>query len=325
MKKTKLKFTKLIAVVAVLLTMVPVPASAAGTATLYTNPAGTQPVAQGSNFSIQVRINASVAPGAAEVSMAYSADKLQVQSVNYSGSQYDFALLESNSGGVLQMDRAAFSAVPAGDQLFATVTLKAIAAGSANINFTDASVVRDYSDGSAMALSKNGVAYNVAANPTPADPTSPTPSSGSSPTTTTPNSRGNRTAPAPQAPSQGTPSNSPEQTTNPMTNPTEPPANSVTGQTANSQVINRDKNPKLQIFALSALGIILLIVLVMFGRSPISRFMLSKQVGKSAMKSSHDPLGILSGAKVPPATSKGLNSQGMTLDEIEKRFGNTKK
>jgi hypothetical protein len=61
------------------------------------------------------------------------------------------------------MDRAAFPAVAGGDQVFAQVSFKAVATGSATIGFTGSSVVTSGEDDSNILTARNGVTYNVAA------------------------------------------------------------------------------------------------------------------------------------------------------------------
>ena len=147
-------------------------ANPADSATLYTSPGGSQSATLNGTFAVTVRINASAAVGAAEVDMSYPADKLQVQSINYSGSPYELAAYENNSGGVIQMDRATTvdGGVSAGDKLYAQISFKAVAAGSATINFNGSSVVRSNSDITPMTLSRNGVTYNIEAPAAPATP-----------------------------------------------------------------------------------------------------------------------------------------------------------
>ncbi len=245
------------------LLVAPHAAFATGSATLYTSPGGTQSVSLNSTFSLQVRINATVSPGAAEVYISYPTAKLQVQSIDYSGSPYTIQLLESNSGGVLEMDRAAFSAIPAGDQLFATVNFKAIASGSAPISFTNSSVVRAFSDSSAMALTKNGVTYNITTptppppppvtpptptptpTPSPAPSPNPTPSPTSHPSTTPPSSTTKTTTkspsptPTPSPSPSGTPSPAPATDTTSGSNDQA----SSGGQTLDVHIIDKTNKP----------------------------------------------------------------------------------
>lgn len=162
--------------------------AASGTATLYTSPGGTQAVTVGQTFTINVRISsgATVPVTGASVYLSYPTDKLQTQGEGYTGSPYTTQLIATDSGGILRMDRAAFPAISGGDQLFAQVTFKTIAAGSAPISFGSNSIVTSGEDDSNILTQKTGVTYNIAAPstsaPTPpsSNPSTPVTSSGGS-------------------------------------------------------------------------------------------------------------------------------------------------
>jgi hypothetical protein len=163
--------------------------AATGTATLYTSPGGSQSATIGQTFTVSVRVSsgANVPVTGASVYLTYPTSKLQVVGENYSGSAYSTQLVSSNSGGIFRMDRAAFPMISGGDQLFAQVTFKAIAAGSAPINFTNSSIVTSGQDDSNILTSQSGVTYTVSAattNPT----SSPASGSGSSATPVRPSS-----------------------------------------------------------------------------------------------------------------------------------------
>lgn len=151
--------------------------AASGAATLYITPSGTQSVVAGQNFTVSVRISSAsnVPVTGASVYLTYPTGKLQLISESYGG-PYNTQLVVSDSGGILRMDRAAFPMISGGDQLFAQVTFKAIATGSAPISFTGSSVVASGEDDSNIVGQKNGVTYNVTAPPS----TQPSSSSGSS-------------------------------------------------------------------------------------------------------------------------------------------------
>lgn len=175
----------LVAIFALVMTYVVVRSFAAvGPANLYTSPSGSQSVTNGSNFTVTVRINtaSNVPVSAAAVHLAYPADKLSIQNVSFSGSPYNLAVAQSNSGGVLRIDRAALPLVQGGNQVFAKVTFKATANGSANISFANSTYVVSGENDSNLPINKSGVTYNIST------PSAPTSSSGSSSGTPSPGS-----------------------------------------------------------------------------------------------------------------------------------------
>jgi hypothetical protein len=139
--------------------------AAVGPANLYTSPGGTKAVDKGAKFTVNVRIStaSNVPVAGAAVYMSYPTSKLTVQGVNYSGSPYNLEALETNSGGVLRMDRGALPAVSGGDKLFAKVTFKAVATGTAAVGFTNNSYITSGEDDSDLPLQKSGVTYNISA------------------------------------------------------------------------------------------------------------------------------------------------------------------
>lgn len=217
--------------------------AASGTATLYTSPGGTQSVTTGQTFAVSVRVSsaANVPVTGAAVYLSYPTAKLQVIGESYSGSPYNTELVTSDSGGVLRMDRAAFPLVSGGDQLFAQVTFKAIASGSAPLSFTGSSIVTSGEDDSNILGQKNGVTYNVVTPETPPPPSSGGGSSGggtssgssgsssgsgsssSRPTTTSGSS--SKAQPSSSQPSAGTPGTSSQTTTGTSAKPNPPQAN----------------------------------------------------------------------------------------------------
>lgn len=164
--------------------------AATGGATLYTSPAGNQSIKKGQSFSVSVRVSTGndVPVTGAVVYLKYPADKLQVTNLNYSGSAYGLQVHESNTGGILRMDRASLPMIPGGDKLFATITFKALnQTGAAPISFTDDSKVFSGEDDSNILEKKQGVNYTITqptsypSTPPPAPPAviSPPPSNNS--------------------------------------------------------------------------------------------------------------------------------------------------
>lgn len=169
--------------------------AASGTATLYTSPGGSQTVVQNNNFTVSARISTgtNVPVTGGEIYMTYPADKLQVASISYSGSPYNIQLEENNSAGTLKMVRAAFPAISGGDKLFAQVTFKAIASGTAEINFSANSKVTSGEDDSNILATRNGVSYTITSQSHPpsgaSPPTAPAPSNSSQPSNSAPSSQ----------------------------------------------------------------------------------------------------------------------------------------
>ncbi len=148
--------------------------AAVGPATLYTSPGGSQSVVKGKTFTVSVRVKtaSNVPVTGASVYLSYPSSKVSVQSISYSGSPYNFEASKSNTGGILKMDRAAIPAISGGDKLFAKVTFKALATGSAAISFTSNSFVTSGEDDSDLSLQKSGVVYKVTAPSTSTNKTS---------------------------------------------------------------------------------------------------------------------------------------------------------
>jgi hypothetical protein len=137
--------------------------AAIGPASLYTSPGGTQSVEKGKNFTIDVRIGTggNVSVTGASIQVSYPSDKLAVQGVSFSGSPYSLEVAQSNSGGVLRIERAALPVIAGGDKLFAKVTFKALADGAAAINFTGSSFVLSGDNDSNLPLNRSGATYNI--------------------------------------------------------------------------------------------------------------------------------------------------------------------
>lgn len=149
--------------------------AASGTATAYISSVGAQSVTTGQSFTVDVRISSgsNVPITAGSIYVTYPTGMLQVLGESYAGSPYTTQLVASDSGGNLRMDRAAFPEVSGGDQLFAEITFKAVATGSAPISIASNSIVTSGEDDSNILSQRNGVTYSIAA------PASAPPSSGS--------------------------------------------------------------------------------------------------------------------------------------------------
>lgn len=182
--------------------------AASGGATLYTSPAGNQSVKKGESFSLSVRIATGndVPVTGAVVYLKYPLDKLQVANINYSGSAYGLQIHESNSGGILRMDRASLPMIPGGDKLFATITFRTLnQTGSAPISFTDDSKVFSGEDDSNILNKKQGVNYTIT-QPTSSSPAqSPPPAVISPPSGNSSGSSGNQPNSSPGSSSSAPP------------------------------------------------------------------------------------------------------------------------
>lgn len=157
--------------------------AAIGTANLYVTPGGTKSVEKGKSFTVDVRVSTAgnVSVTGASMQLSYPSDKLAVQGVSFSGSPYNLEVAQSNSGGILRIERAALPAISGGDKLFAKVTFKALADGSAGINFTNSSFVLSGDNDSNLPLNRSGAAYNIFTSRNPGSPSSPRLGSNSSP------------------------------------------------------------------------------------------------------------------------------------------------
>ncbi len=173
--------------------------AAIGTATLYTSPGINQSVDTGEMFEVDIRINtaAGVPVKGASIYLDYVSDKIEFQSVSLPSSPYSTVVQETNTGGVLHLERTATPAVPGGDELFARISFKAINTGSAQLNFMASSYVTSEDDGSNLPLQSNGVTYTI--NAPASSPSAPPIGSnpGAPATSTSPG------APAATAPSNG--------------------------------------------------------------------------------------------------------------------------
>jgi hypothetical protein len=138
--------------------------AAVGPATLYTSPGGTQSVKKGSTFTSKIRVStaSNVQVAGAAVYMSYNSSKISVQSISYSGSPYTIeATPSSNSGGILHMERAALPAITGGDKLFATVTFKAVATGTATVGFASNTYVTSGDNDSNLPPQNSGAVYSI--------------------------------------------------------------------------------------------------------------------------------------------------------------------
>lgn len=217
--------------------------AATGPATLYTSPNGTQSVNINSNFTISVRIATgnNVPVSAATIYLAYPGDKVQVVSASYAGSAYNVELVESDSGSVFRMDRAALPEISGGDKLFAQITFKAIANGSAALSFTSDSRVHSGEDDSNILAARNGVTYNISTPPPGPSPQPPSPNpSPPPPGSTTPRPPSVRPNPSPPT-SPGTNNNTTPNTT--TVTPESTPETSLDTSTDDSQsTSSKDKD-----------------------------------------------------------------------------------
>jgi hypothetical protein len=152
---------------------------AAGSDTMYLSPSGgTHKV--GTTFSVAIRENSnSDSVNAVEADLTYSTSKLQFVSTSLSGTAFGITASNTGGGGSISVSLGSVSAVT-GDKLIATVTFKALAAGSGTVSVSSGSQVLSSTTNTNIVSNLTGGAYTIQSATT----TSPPPSSGSGGTTT---------------------------------------------------------------------------------------------------------------------------------------------
>jgi hypothetical protein len=163
--------------------------SFAATNQLYLTPSsGT--VLSGNNVDVQVRVNSGTDPvNAVQANLSYDPAKLQFVSVSTTGSAFPLEAQSTGGSGSVNMARAVNggSAPATGDQLFATVTFKALVSSTtANINIAAGSAVVRSTDNSNILVDSAGATFTLgsASTPTPTATPTPTPTPTNTPTPT---------------------------------------------------------------------------------------------------------------------------------------------
>jgi hypothetical protein len=174
MKLTRIIYALLAAVV-----LVPAAAGAASaptsTSKLYLQPASAT-VAAGSELHVAVRVTSTEAVNAVQSNLNYPANILEYESVDSTGTAFDVTAPTKGGSGSVQIARGAMKPVT-GDALVATVVFKAIAHGSASVEFAAGSAVPRSADAKDTLGTRTGGNYTVTGGPAPAS-LAPTPAGG---------------------------------------------------------------------------------------------------------------------------------------------------
>ena len=134
------RFTLLLACAVLCAGSMRLPANASGYATLYLNPTSRSVAAQQS-FPVAVRVSGSgTAYDFVNAVLHFPADKLAVESVANGDFDLQYETTANNPGGRLTLRRGASNDL-SGDRLIATVNFKALAGGSAAVNYDGTSAV----------------------------------------------------------------------------------------------------------------------------------------------------------------------------------------
>ncbi len=109
--------------------------AATGNGQLYLTPA-TASLAAGSSFTVAIRENSqNQYVNAVQANLTYPSDKFDYVSASGTGSGFEIAAETSGKNGVIKVSRGT-TTPKKGDQLIATLTLKAKASGAATLAFT---------------------------------------------------------------------------------------------------------------------------------------------------------------------------------------------
>lgn len=136
-------------------------------ASLYLSPASSS-VAQGSSFSVSVRVNTGGdGVNAVQANLSYPVDKLDFLGISTYGTAFEIQAENTGGGGSIRIGRGHVGSVT-GDQLVATITFKAKpSSGSATVGFTSGSAVVRTSDNKNIISGKSGGTYSFKAAPPP--------------------------------------------------------------------------------------------------------------------------------------------------------------
>jgi hypothetical protein len=199
MKKLTLACT---AVIAALLLL---PAQAfAASATVYVSPANSS-VTKGGAVVVSLRVSSGSPMNAVEARLNFDGTKLQYAGISYGDSPFDIGVSPSVTGSSVKVSRASTSGSHTGDKLVASVTLSAVASGTAALSVSQA-VVADSGVGfSSVSTGSGSVTVNEpAAAPPSSGGSSGTASGGSAPKKSTTPSPITSATPATDAPAQDT-------------------------------------------------------------------------------------------------------------------------
>lgn len=135
--------------------------AASGSATLSLSP-GSSIVANGSNFTVNIRENSGAAPvNAVQANLSYPATQLELVSIDATGSAFPVQAESSGGSGSINIARGTNGGQSVtGDQLIARVTFKSLmASGSATVTFAAGSAVVSSLDNTALLLNTTSGTY----------------------------------------------------------------------------------------------------------------------------------------------------------------------
>lgn len=142
---------------------------AAGTR-LYLAP-GSAEMATSATLQVAIRVDSPDLVNAVQANVSYPADKLELVGVDYTGSAFGVQAEETKSSGLVKIARGVNGGSPSvtGDNLVATLTFRALVAGTANLSFaTGSAVAKDDGTGTNILSSTSGSIVTIA-NPTTGD------------------------------------------------------------------------------------------------------------------------------------------------------------
>jgi len=168
--------------------------SAQGTNSMYLSPASGS-FTVGSTVNMAVRINVSTDVNAVQADITFPTNLLQFSSIDGSSSAFSIDATSAASGGTIKISRGNINTVK-GDQLVAKINFKALAAGSASVQFANTSVAVNPSSNNNVINTRSGGTYTLTGASTPTPTPTPTPpvSPGGGGITTPPASSGPRTS-----------------------------------------------------------------------------------------------------------------------------------
>ncbi|OGY25375.1 MAG: hypothetical protein A2Z11_00780 [Candidatus Woykebacteria bacterium RBG_16_43_9] len=143
---------------------------------IYLSPGGAT-IAQGSSFSVSVRVNTGgKSVDSVQANLSYQTDKLDFIGISYGGTEFEIQAESSGGSGSVRMGRGTLSA-KSGDVLVGTITFSAkVNSGSAAVSFTSGTVA--VKAGATVVSATSGGTYSFtkptpAAKPKPKDKTAP--------------------------------------------------------------------------------------------------------------------------------------------------------
>lgn len=124
---------------------------------LYLSP-NSQTISNGSNLTVELRMNSSENINAISAKISYPTDLLEFQTIEVNG-VFEVQAQSKAEGGVVMIDRGTMTPV-SGDKPIVKITFKTKSAGSASLSFNDGSIVSSSSNTNII-QKKNGGTYTI--------------------------------------------------------------------------------------------------------------------------------------------------------------------